>query len=41
MCTPNRPFTRSELLDMTQQDATGDNMAYDRTIDAPIKNLRQ
>lgn len=35
-----RPFTRSELLDITQQDATGDIVAYERTIDAHIKNIR-
>lgn len=38
---PNRPFTRAELLDVTQQDAAADSVAYDRTIDAHIKNLRQ
>ncbi len=38
---PNRPFTRSELLDITQSDAVGDTAAYERTIDAHVKNLRQ
>ncbi len=35
-----RPFTRTELLDITQQDATDNMVAYERTIDAHIKNLR-
>jgi two-component system alkaline phosphatase synthesis response regulator PhoP len=38
---PGRPFTRAELLDITQEDAFGDVSAYERTIDAHIKNLRQ
>jgi two-component system alkaline phosphatase synthesis response regulator PhoP len=38
---PGRPFTRTELLDVTQDDATGDVSAYERTIDAHVKNLRQ
>ena len=38
---PNRPFTRADLLDVTQEDATGDVSAYERTIDAHVKNLRQ
>ena len=38
---PGRPFTRSELLDVTQDDALGDVSAYERTIDAHIKNIRQ
>jgi two-component system alkaline phosphatase synthesis response regulator PhoP len=37
---PDRPFTRSELLDITQQDAIGDVAAYERTIDVHVKNLR-
>ena len=41
MLHPNRPFTRSELLDITQPDAVGDTAAYERTIDAHVKNLRQ
>ena len=38
---PDRPFTRAELLDVTQQDPANDDSAYERTIDAHIKNLRQ
>ena len=38
---PDRPFTRAELLDVTQQDPASDDSAYERTIDAHIKNLRQ
>lgn len=38
---PNRPFTRADLLDVTQPADEADNGAYDRTIDAHIKNLRQ
>ena len=38
---PGRPFTRGELLDVTQDDAVGDVSAYARTIDAHIKNIRQ
>jgi two-component system alkaline phosphatase synthesis response regulator PhoP len=38
---PNRPFTRAELLDVTQPEDPTANVAYDRTIDAHIKNLRQ
>jgi len=41
MLHPNRPFTRGELLDITQPDAIGDTAAYERTIDAHVKNLRQ
>lgn len=37
---PGRPFTRAELLDVTQPDAAGDISAYERTIDVHIKNLR-
>jgi two-component system alkaline phosphatase synthesis response regulator PhoP len=38
---PGRPFTRAELLAITQQDAFGDASAYERTIDAHVKNVRQ
>ena len=38
---PDRPFTRTELLAVTQEDIFGDASAYERTIDAHIKNLRQ
>jgi len=38
---PGRPFNRAELLDITQEDATGDVSAYERTIDAHVKNIRQ
>ena len=38
---PRRPFTRSELLDITQHDPASNEIAYERTIDAHIKNLRQ
>lgn len=38
---PGRPFTRSQLLDVTQPDARGDAAAYERTIDAHIKNIRK
>lgn len=38
---PGRPFSRADLLDITQPDAAGDTAAYERTIDAHIKNLRQ
>lgn len=41
MLHPGRPFSRAELLDVTQPDATGDVSAYERTIDVHIKNLRQ
>jgi two-component system alkaline phosphatase synthesis response regulator PhoP len=37
---PGRPFSRSQLLDVTQPDALGDNAAYERTIDAHVKNIR-
>lgn len=37
----SRPFTRAELLDVTQEDIFGDASAYERTIDAHVKNLRQ
>lgn len=38
---PDRPFTRMELLAITQDDAVGDVGAYERTIDAHVKNLRR
>lgn len=38
---PGRPFTRAELLEITQEDMFGDASAYERTIDAHVKNLRQ
>ena len=38
---PDRPFTRTELLVVTQEDVFGDASAYERTIDAHVKNLRQ
>jgi two-component system, OmpR family, alkaline phosphatase synthesis response regulator PhoP len=37
---PGRPFTRAELLDITQPDALGETAAYERTIDVHVKNLR-
>ena len=37
---PGRPFSRSHLLDITQPDPMGDNAAYERTIDAHVKNIR-
>lgn len=41
MLNPGRPFTRAELLDVTQTDAVGDVSAYERTIDVHVKNLRR
>ncbi len=41
MSHPGRPFSRSDLLDITQPDAVGDAAAYERTIDVHVKNLRQ
>jgi two-component system alkaline phosphatase synthesis response regulator PhoP len=41
MLHPERPFARSDLLDITQPAALGDVSAYERTIDVHIKNLRQ
>ncbi len=38
---PGRPFTRAQLLDVTQDDAVGDVSAYQRTIDVHVKNIRQ
>jgi two-component system alkaline phosphatase synthesis response regulator PhoP len=40
MLHPGRPFSRTDLLETTQPDAAGDVSAYERTIDAHIKNLR-
>ena len=37
---PGRPFSRAALLDHTQSDAYSDQAAFERTIDAHIKNLR-
>lgn len=37
---PGRPFSRAALLDYTQTDAYSDQAAFERTIDAHIKNLR-
>jgi DNA-binding response OmpR family regulator len=37
---PGRPFSRADLLDLTQPDASGDLSAYERTIDVHVKNLR-
>jgi two-component system, OmpR family, alkaline phosphatase synthesis response regulator PhoP len=37
---PGRPFSRADLLDLTQPDAAGDLSAYERTIDVHVKNLR-
>ncbi|MBI3958576.1 MAG: response regulator transcription factor [Chloroflexi bacterium] len=38
---PGRPFTRSELLDVSLDDALGDVSAYERTIDVHVKNIRR
>jgi len=38
---PGRPFTRGELLDVSQENVCGDVSAYERTIDAHVKNIRQ
>ncbi|MFN2202376.1 MAG: response regulator transcription factor [Caldilineaceae bacterium] len=40
MSHPGRPFSRNELLDITQPDALGDTAAFERTIDVHVKNLR-
>jgi two-component system, OmpR family, alkaline phosphatase synthesis response regulator PhoP len=40
MLHPGRPFSRADLLDLTQPDAVGDLSAYERTIDVHVKNLR-
>ncbi|MBX3001629.1 MAG: response regulator transcription factor [Caldilineaceae bacterium] len=41
MQNPGRPFSRADLLDVTQHDAIGDISGYERTIDVHIKNIRQ
>jgi len=38
---PNRPFSRDQLLDVIQGEVNADLIAYERTVDAHIKNLRQ
>lgn len=38
---PGRPFSRAELLDVTQSDAAGDVSGYERTIDVHVKNIRR
>jgi len=35
-----RPFSRDQLLDVIQNQVDGDAIAYERTIDVLIKNLR-
>ena len=37
---PGRPFSRDQLLDVIQGESADDPVAYERTIDAHIKNLR-
>ena len=37
---PGRPFSRDQLLDVIQGDVAGDPVAFERTIDTHIKNLR-
>lgn len=37
---PGRPFTRDQLLDVIQGTAESEWVAYERTIDTHIKNLR-
>ncbi len=37
---PGRPFTRDQLLDVIQGEIDADLVAFERTIDAHIKNLR-
>lgn len=37
---PNRPFSRDQLLDIIQGDIGRDVVAYERTVDSHIKNLR-
>ena len=41
MQNPGRPFSRGDLLDVTQNDAMGDISGYERTIDVHVKNIRQ
>lgn len=38
---PGRPFSREQLLDTLQSDEPNTDGAYERTVDAHIKNLRQ
>ena len=38
---PGRPFSRDQLLDTLQSDEANTDSAYERTVDAHIKNLRQ
>ena len=38
---PSRPFNRDQLLDVVQGDGSADLIAYERTVDTHIKNLRQ
>ena len=38
---PGRPFTRDDLLTVIEADADADSSAYERTIDAHVKNIRQ
>ena len=40
MLHPGRPFSRNELLDVTQPNTGGDLSVYERTIDVHVKNLR-
>jgi two-component system, OmpR family, alkaline phosphatase synthesis response regulator PhoP len=40
MLHPGRPFSRADLLDVTQPNALGDVSTYERAIDVHIKNLR-
>lgn len=40
MRQPGRPFTRDELLTVAQAGGDAADVAYERTIDAHIKNLR-
>lgn len=38
---PGRPFRRDQLLDTLQSDDLEADVAYERTVDAHVKNLRQ
>jgi len=40
MRQPGRPFTRDELLTVIQKSDNSSAFAYERTVDAHIKNLR-
>jgi two-component system alkaline phosphatase synthesis response regulator PhoP len=40
MRQPGRPFTRDELLTVIQKSDNSSEFAYERTVDAHIKNLR-